>query len=49
MSEKGCPKCESGMIGTEIMYLVTGQVDGPRKEQEVHTCFGCGYKWAGEE
>lgn len=49
MSKDGCPKCDSGMVATEEMFLVTGEVNGVRQAQIVHTCMSCGHKWAGEE
>ena len=48
MSEEGCNKCDSGMVGRETMYLVAGEVGGVRKAQIVNTCLSCGHKWAGK-
>lgn len=49
MSINVCAKCEGGAVGSEEMFLVTGEVDGVREAQVVYTCFTCGHKWAGEE
>ena len=41
-----CPSCQSMVVTKqEVMYLVTGQVDGPRGESIVHTCPNCGHRW----
>ncbi len=49
MTEDGCKKCDSGMVGVELMFAVTGEVNGVREPQKIHTCLTCGHKWAGEE
>jgi len=46
MSEEGCPKCESGLVSTEVMFAVSGEVGGIRQETQVATCVECGHRWA---
>ena len=39
-----CKECDSDKLDYEVMYLVTGQIDGPREEVTVATCKVCGSK-----
>ena len=41
-----CEKCGSTEFRTELMFLVSGQVDGPESEIEVSVCMHGGHKVA---
>ena len=41
-----CEKCGSTEFRAELMFLVSGQVNGPEKEIEVAVCQDCGYRMA---
>ena len=43
-----CSKCDSGQIREEVMWQVTGQVDGQRNAIVVATCEVCGHQWVVE-
>ena len=44
-----CKKCDGGLIRQEVMWQVTGQVDGQRNAIVVATCESCGNQWVVEE
>ena len=37
-----CKKCDGGLIRQEVMWQVTGQVDGQRDSKVIATCESCG-------
>jgi len=43
-----CKKCGSPMT-SEVAWLVTGQIDGPRESMTLLVCEGCGHTIKGED
>ena len=48
MNNNECPKCGS-VMGEELAFLVSGQINGPRATINLLVCEECGHTMKGED